>query len=162
MLAHKLALDAFDDQPFKLFAIHCSLEDYRMAFLLNKHLNINLTRSRKDVDFLLRSAPVLFALYRFEDLQRYCCYYLISNKSRSQVRSGAIEGSLFGEEGFDIKDAHLFPELKNVDFFLKIEEDHNAVSEKELLEKIKGIPQIATAYLVGEEQIKTKQNLIFE
>ena len=50
MLAHKLVLDDFDN-PFKLIAIHCSSEDYKLAFLLNRHLNLKLARTRKDHDF---------------------------------------------------------------------------------------------------------------
>lgn len=163
MLAHKLVLDAVVDQPFKLIAIHCSIEEYKLAFLLNKHLNLRLSRARNDIDFYINSVRVLFTLYKYNDQQRYCEYFLISNKSKGQSQKTTADfGSLFGEEEMANGTTHLIPEFNKVDFFLKIEEEADFVSEVLLLEKIKEIPQIATAYSIETSKIKSKENLIFD
>lgn len=163
MLAHKLVLDAVVDQPFKLVAIHCSVEEYKLAFLLNKHLDLRLSRARNDVDLYIRSVRAVFALYKYRDQQKYCDYYLISNKCKGQsTRTTAGFGSLFGEEEMASETTYLLPEFNKVDFFLKIEEESEFVSEALLLDRIKEIPQIATAYSIETNKIKSKDNLIFD
>lgn len=162
MPAHKLVLDDVFEEAYKLIAIHCSVEEYKLAFLLNKHLNLRLARSRKDIDFQMAGAHVLFALYRFEDQFKYCDYYLVSNISKAEDRSTANPNSLFGEKDMTLKKSYLLPEFKKVDFFLKIEEEINSVSEKLLLEKIKEIPQVSMAYSIDHQQVKSKENLIFD
>lgn len=162
MPAHKLVLDEVFDEAYKLIAIHCSVEEYKLAFLLNKHLNLRLSRSRKDIDFQIKGMGILFALYKFEDLPKYCTYYLVSNVSKAEFRSAANSNSLFGEKELTLKKNYLLPEFKKVDFFLKIEEEINGVSEKLLLEKIKEIPQVSLAYSIEYHQIKSKENLIFD
>lgn len=162
MLPHKLVLDDVVDQPFKLIAIHSSIEDFRLAFLLNKFLNTKLARTREDVEFFIKTVRVLFALYEYIDKQNYCRYYLTSNKPQGKIKTIAGSGSLFENEELDSKATHLLPKFEKVDFFLKIEGEKDSVSEKILLERIKEIPQIATAYLINNKQLKTKENLIFD
>ncbi|WP_424492666.1 IPExxxVDY family protein [Salinimicrobium sp. GXAS 041] len=163
MLAHKLVLDAVVDQPFKLIAIHCSLEEYKLAFLLNKHLDLRLSRARNDIDLYIKSVRALFSLYEYKDQQKYCDYFLVSNKYKGLSKKTTEGfGSLFGEEEMASETTHLLPEYAKVDFFLKLEEESGLVSEVLLLDKIKQIPQIATAYCVATENIKSKENLIFD
>ena len=40
MAIHKLHIDEFDEVDYELIAIHTSLEDYRLAYFLNKKLPI--------------------------------------------------------------------------------------------------------------------------
>ena len=51
MALHKLLVDDFYDATYKLIAIHCRLEDYRLAYLLNQSLNLKLERNPNDLDF---------------------------------------------------------------------------------------------------------------
>jgi hypothetical protein len=44
MALHKLLEDDFDDDAYSLLAIHCDSDDFRLAYLLNQYLNINLKR----------------------------------------------------------------------------------------------------------------------
>ena len=51
MAVHKLILeDVFNEVSYTLIGIHCTIEDYRVAYLLNKYLGINLVRSKEDLD----------------------------------------------------------------------------------------------------------------
>ena len=160
MLAHKLVLDDVVDQPFKLIALHCSVEEYKLAYLLNKHLKLRLARARNDIDFYIDSMRALFALYTYYDKANYNGFYLVSNVFRGELDSSAQAGSLFsGEEG-SYKRTFLLPEFSKVDYLFKIESD--SLSEKLLLARINEIPQIATAYCIDDHQIKSKENLIFD
>ena len=162
MPAHRLILDDVFEQPFKLIAIHSSVEEYKLAFLLNKHLGLRLSRASQDVDFRIRNLKVLFALYQFEDIQKYCKYFLVSNFSKGETALDKESRGLFRDEQFSFEKMYFLPEFKKVDFFLKIEEESNPVSEKLLLNKIKEIPQVSTAYGIDFHQIKSKENLIFD
>ena len=162
MLAHKLDLDAFVDQPFKLIAVHSSVEDYKLAFLLNKHLGLKLARARNDVDFYNKSVRAFFALFQFKDQQKYCEYYLISNKFKGESKTSIGCGSLFEDEEMASKTMHLLPELSKVDFLLKIEEETGSFPERIFLEKLKEVPQISTAYTININDLKSKENLIFD
>lgn len=162
MPAQKLVLDDVFEEAFTLIAIHCSVEEYKLAFLLNKHANLRLSRSRKDVDFQWGKLKVLFALYRFEDHKRYARFDLVSNVSKAEVMSAGEINSLFGEKETTFKRNYLLPEFKKVDFFLKMTDEGEAISEKNLLDSINAIPQVSTAYSIDYHQIKSKENLIFD
>lgn len=162
MQAHKLGLSDFADQPFKLIAIHCSVEEYKLAFLLNKHLELRLARVRKDIDFHFKSVEVLFALYKFSDELNYCDFYLISNKCQGKFNTISDLDSLFGAEEFTPNISFLLPEFQKTDFFLKIMDENDSVNEQLLTSKIKEIPQVEAAYIIDPDQIKSKENLIFD
>ena len=53
-------------------------------------------------------------------------------------------------------------DLPKVDYLLKVYDEGNAFAKAKLIASIKSIPQVVTAYNVDIDQLKTKQNLIFE
>ena len=59
------------------------------------------------------------------------------------------------------KTYNLLPELKTVNYLLKIDDELNLDREKYIINTILSIPQIATAYTVNQSQLKSKDNLIF-
>lgn len=162
MLKHKLVLDEIEEDYFKLFALHGSIEDYRLAFLLNKHLRLQLSRTRKDVDFTCDAVHVRFPLYEYFDSQKHCRYYLIANKADGLEIVEPETTGLFKGENRDTKPFYLLPEFHHADYFLKLEEEGNSVSERQLMENLKEIPQLATAYRIESKRIKSKKNLIFD
>ncbi len=44
-------MDDFEDDIIVLIAMHCRLEDYRLAYLINKHFGIKLERKASDLDY---------------------------------------------------------------------------------------------------------------
>ena len=162
MPAHKLVLDEVFEQPYKLLAIHSSVEEYKLAYLLNKHLNLKLARTPGDIDLHKGKESIFFAHFIHEDLQNYCTYHLVSNVARQEGRSGIVEKSLFSEDQLAVKKSFLLPEFKKVDFLMKIVDEQDAVSIKKLTSGIMEIPQVSTVYVIDFHQIKTKENLIFD
>jgi len=48
----KLILDdIIEDIDYTLIGIHCSIEDYRLAYLLNQFLNLKLKRKDSDIEY---------------------------------------------------------------------------------------------------------------
>ena len=56
---------------------------------------------------------------------------------------------------------YLLPEFKKVDYFLKIENNDDAVSVSNIQVLLNTIDNVSTVYSVDINQIKSKNNLIF-
>lgn len=157
----KLLMDDVLESEFSLFAIHCSLADFQIAFLLNKYLGLHLKRSRRDIDFTSNGYDGLVPLFNFEDLKNYSTFYLVGNKCRSKHSSLTSTAGLFAEQPQEsIKTICLIPELKKADYLLKIQTESPLPNN--LLSKMNKIPQLAVAYKINNDQLKSKKNLIFE
>ena len=52
MAIHKLLVDDFEDLNYSLLAVHCEMDDYRLAYFLNQSLETRLARTREDLDFV--------------------------------------------------------------------------------------------------------------
>jgi hypothetical protein len=117
MPAHKLVLDEVFEQPYKLLAIHSPIEEYKLAYLMNKHLDLRLARSSKDIDLHAGAENILFAHFVYEDQQKYCRYHLVSNIARREEISGPGENSLFFGEQMAVKNPSYYRNLSRWIFF---------------------------------------------
>jgi len=159
MALHKLLIDDFYDASFALIAIHCRLENYRLAYVLNKHLELNLRRKPHDLDYNYFAAS--YAIYEWENEALDTTWNLVSNICKKEVESLQSSGSLFGNENKIVKTFHLLPEFKNVDYLIKVTNENSNFNEKQILNTIQSIPQVITTYSIDIEQIKSKDHLIF-
>lgn len=161
MLSHKLMLDDVEDS-YHLLAIHSSLEEFKMAFHLNRSLQLSLKRAAIDVDFNHGEVQALYPLYTYREIAQYRTYYLFKNKYKGSVKKVVSSGSLFIEEEISTQLTYLIPEYKKVDYFLKIEDDLGEELIQELLNTISRIPRVITTYIVDVNQLKSKNNLIVD
>ena len=159
MPLHKLLVDDFSDDIYSLMAIHCTIEDYRVAYLLNQYLNINLVRKAQDLDFKYIASS--YSIYEWEDKNQLITWHLVSNVCKKEEDSLTSTGSLFKSQNKIIRTHNLIPEYKKVNYLLKIYSDGNVINEKTLIHKIQEIPQIAAVYSIDVTQLKSKDNLIF-
>jgi hypothetical protein len=159
MALYKLLVDDFCDTSFSLLAIHCGLEDYRMAYLLNKQLGLNLSRMSRDLDYKYFAAS--YSVYEWYNEENQISWNLISNVCKKEEDSLQSSGSLFNLQNKVLKTYHLLPEYKNVDYLIKISNDNQNFNEKIILGKIQSIPQIVTSYSIDIDKLKSKDNLIF-
>jgi len=159
MALHKLLVDDFYDDTYKLIAIHCRLEDYRLAYLLNKNLEIKLKRKAEDIDFKYLKAS--YSFFEWNNEAQYVTWNLISNVCKKEEDSLYSTGTLFETNQKVIKTFHLISEYKKVDYFIKISDEIQNVNEKLILSKLQAIPQIITSYTVDPLKLKSKDHLIF-
>lgn len=160
MAVHKLIFDdVFEESNCTLIGIHCSLEDYRLAYLLNKNLLINLARTKKDLDY--NNGKAMYSIYKWQDHKQFLTWNLVSNICKTTDYQKENPQSLFETNQSVTKTYYLLPELKHVNYFMKIEEALHASKEKHIINTLLGIPQIATAYTIDVSQLKSKENLIF-
>lgn len=121
---HKLK--GFQPEHFKVICIACHQNHYRLSWALNKALNIQLQKSE---DLLIKhnkaNIDQSFSKYTFQDKNFHLTYHLISNKC---------------EQGYLLK------ELPNIDFFLKISGRIEDDFVPEVINKIKGLEIVITAF----------------
>jgi len=155
----KLILDdIIEDIDYALIGIHCSIEDYRLAYLLNQFLNLKLKRKDSDIEYDDTSS---YSLFEWQDEKQLTIWNLVSNISKIEVKHAIDMNSLFSNEEKFTKTQHLIPEYKKVNFILKISDNPNVSIEKSILNKILSIPQVVTAYNIDANQLKITDQLIF-
>ncbi len=160
MAKHKLLLEDDFGYDFVLIAIHTSLEAYYVAFLLNKNLRLQLARTSNDLFVNRGKYSVDFSLFEYENPQKYVNYHFFNNRAKTVLKQ--VSQGLFDEEN-EVSVSDLFiNDLPKVDYFLKVYDEGKAFAKAQILKQINSIPQIITAYSVEIDQLKTKQNLIFE
>ncbi len=161
MQSHKMLLEV-EDEHFYLIAIYSSLEGYKMAYFLNKHLQIKLERERRDIDFNHTEYDAFYALFSHKDPNSYYSLDLVSNKFKGEPKKILSSGSLFAEEELSPQEVYLIPEYDKVDYFLKLSEEIAPGEFTILVNKIGQIPGVQAAYAIDVDKLKSKQNLIFE
>lgn len=158
MAVHKLVLDDFfDEESFSLIGIHCNLEDYRLAFLLNKNLNLMLKRKAIDLNF---KNGTNYSIFEWENEKSQVIWNFVSNIYKREITTNTVIDSLF-ENQVSTKTFQLIPEYKKVNYLLKISSDTKALNENKIVSSIQRIPQVITAYSIDTEQLASKGNLIF-
>jgi len=162
MAIHRLDLDEFDEIDYYLMAIHTSLEDYRLAYFINKNLPINLSKSKNEIHAHTKEGEANFSRFYYYDAEKTVSWNLIQNKNEIISTSRNDSQDLFSNETSEVSTTiHLLPEFKKVDFFLKIENSEEALDFSEIQQQLNTIESIAAIYAVDTDKIKSKNNLIF-
>lgn len=149
---HKIAAELYDDS-FKLIALHCSLNDYAMAYNINKAVKLQLQRSEEDLGVVDFSFPI----FEWKDDANDTNWTLVSNAIKKMEKTETL--GLFNEKSEE-RTHYLIEERKEVDYFLKIDVDDNYIVNT-VVASIKAIPNVITAYNIDVANLKSKRNLIF-
>ncbi len=161
MAVHKLMLDdVFEDVSCSLIAMHCTIEDYRLAYMLNKFLNIRLVRKFEDLDF--DNGITKYSVFEYEDAKKLINWSLISNICKIETDSKLNSDSLFSHNHKVIRTYNLVPEYRKVNYFLKIDSEFSNSKKNQIINNILRIPQVAMTYSVDMSKLKSKDNLIFD
>ena len=163
MAHHKLILEDDFEEEFKLIGIHASVENYKIAFLLNQHLHTNFKRRKKDLDLSTNNLSINFPIFEFYNAATYYDMFLIANKSKSMEILASKSEGLFSETSSEkTNTSYLIPEYKKVDFFIKVYSDLEEIPLLEIISEIKKIKQVISAYEIEIDKLKSINNLIFE
>lgn len=155
-------MDDDGKETFSLLAIHCSEEAYILAYLLNKHLGFHLKRERLDLNYVNNGLEASFPLFEYEDNFQYTVYNLVANKCKSVAANVNSSGGLFYDDASEkTVITYLIPEYSKVDYFLKIHSEYESILLRNIITEINDIKRIISAYEVGVDNLKSKNNLIF-
>ena len=144
------------DHDYTLIGIHSILEDYHLAYFLNQHLKLHLSRYKDDLDF--KSGNCKFPLYIYEEESTFTSWSLISNKHNFLNEVIVDDRNIFGQE---TRTSFLIPEKKRVDFFVKIDGLNEEEKLNSTLQKINRIHKVITSYAIDPMELKSRDNLIF-
>lgn len=156
MQIHSLELDDFSDNNYTLIGIHSTLEEYKLAYLLNQKMNTKFAKANFSLDFENKNNNASFSIFEFINPKFSQSWFLISNQFTNRLEG--ISKGLF--ETNEIT-TYLIPEKKKVDFFLKLEGDFNYDYIAKKVEEINGINQVITSYKIDPNTLKSKDFLIF-
>jgi len=128
------------DYSFKLLGIVSSENDYTITWVINKALNIHLTKQNElEIVDKKTKTSAEFSRFSFNDEIQDITYTLISNKS---------------DKGILIK------EQSQIDFFLKIEAKTDSLSD-DYLKKIKTNKEVLAIFDISPTNLKSGYNLHF-
>ncbi len=162
MAIHKLQIDDFDEIEYNLIAIHTSLEDFRLAYFINKMLPINLSKSKNEVQINIKEGETHFSKFSFDDQENDIYWNLIQNKNEVTREKKDNNLNLFANTTLNIATkVYLLPEFKKVDYFLKIDNAEENIDLEKITSLLNTIERISTVYLIDINIIKNKNNLIF-
>jgi hypothetical protein len=156
MQIHSLGLDDFCEEEYSLIGIHTALEDFKLAYLLNKSLGTSFYKSREDLNFENQRKKASFSIFNYASVKYDFDWFLIANSSKRENQTESNELLLTSETK-----TYLIPEKKKVDFFLKISGDLAYSLVLETVDKIKKIDQVITSYSIDKNTLKSKDFLIF-
>jgi hypothetical protein len=159
MKIHKLNIQDFNEIDYNLIAIHTTLEDYHLAFLINSQLKISLKKDKEEVISNTDAVEVAYSKFSFEDEKCGLFWSLIQNQK--WIEAEQAQDGFFVFEEPQKKKVFLIPEFKNVDYFLKIEEMETEDEAVEISNKIQEIEKVTAAFVIDIERIKSKNHLIF-
>lgn len=156
MQVHSLELNDFSDNNYTLIGIHSTLEEYKLAYVLNQKLNTRFVRAAYSLDFENKNNNATFSIYEFINTKFSQSWFLISNQYSNHLEE--ISTGLFKTNEIT---TYLIPEKKKVDFFLKLEGDFNYDYIAKKVEEINSLNQVITSYKIDPNTLKSKDFLIF-
>ncbi len=156
MQIHSIELNDFSDDNYTLIGIHSTLEEYKLAYLLNQKLNTRFVLANYSLDFQNKNNNAIFSIYEFINTKFSQSWYLISNKYSNNLDE--ISTGLFQSNEIT---TYLIPEKRRVDFFLKLEGDFNYDYITKKIEEINSVNQVITSYEIDINTLKSKDFLIF-
>ena len=156
MQTRTLELDDFCEEEYSLIGIHSALEDFKLAYLLNKSLNTRFYKAKEDLEFVIEEKKAFFSIYNYENIEYDYDWFLIANSYRRENQTASNELLLTSETK-----TYLIPEKKKVDFFLKICGESEYAFVLKTINSIKSIDNVITAYSIDKNTLKSKDFLIF-
>lgn len=136
----KHTLDIEYDYDFVLIGISSHEKDYRICWVLNNKLGLNLIKTEPlEIKDKKQDELSHFSLFSFEQPDDFMEYFIIANRS---------------EKGL------LIPEQKHVDYFFIVRGEVEDDNVMEMIKLIKESNLVQTAFLIDVNSLKSKQNLI--
>jgi len=156
MKSFSLEIDEFSDDDYTLIGIHATLEDFQLAYLINKKLKFYLKRADFNIEVKRKSEVLSYTIFEYCNEELSYNVYLLSNTviSENELNNFGLFDTLETK-------SFLIAEKKNVDFFIKIEGFITDEIVTNFINQINTIPQVITSYTIEANTLKSKNFLIF-
>jgi hypothetical protein len=132
------------DFDFSLLAIVSQLKEYKLAWIINRELGINLVKQKDEIFQFLGDKNLVISNYLYQ--AEHSNIRLIFNRST---------------EDYSNSNGHLIPELKQFDYLMLVEGFEDSLVIQEVKDTIKNIAGIQLVNHIQIDQLKSRDNLIF-
>lgn len=143
MKINKLNFDPEYDE-FELIGIVSSIKEYKLAWLINKVLNIKLVKEPDIIFNFINDAKISVSNYLYK--MEYGNFRFLRNRA---------------SEVTNVKLPFLLPELKQYDYLIKLEQISYAFPAENVVDLLKSVNQILFIQELSVNKLKSKENLIF-
>jgi hypothetical protein len=127
---------------FELLGIVSPIREYRMAWLVNQELEINLVKA-DDLELEFLNSEKLEIAQYFLSLP-HGFIQLLKNKALNSSQQLA----------------YLIPELKNLDYFLLVQDETEQLDLSNFMEKLSRNPLVQSIVRIDISKLKSKENLL--
>jgi hypothetical protein len=127
---------------FELLGIVSPIREYRMAWLVNQELEINLVKA-DDLELEFLNSEKLEIAQYFLSLP-HGFIQLLKNKALNSAQQLA----------------YLIPELKNLDYFLLVQDETEQLDLSNFMEKLSRNPLVQSIVRIDISKLKSKENLL--
>ena len=142
MAKNKLIIEY--EYDFSLFGINSISKDYRLAWLMNKYLDLHL-RKEEDIKIsFLNDENLVISNYLYET--EHAQLRMLKNKSEDRKSD---------------KMSYLIPELNKFDYLIMKNGRIGDLSDQELLREVQKIKEVQYIVALDIDKLKSKENLIF-
>ncbi len=129
---------------FELFGIISTIKEYKLAWLINKHLGFHLVKEKDIIHEFINLDNLIISNYL--DEAENVSFRLLKNKSENKNSD---------------KIGYLIPELFKFDFFIMKNGEIGGKGDKDVLSHLQGIREIQYVTSLDIKKLKSKENLIF-
>lgn len=137
-----LNIDFDCDFDFETLAVVTALSEYRLCYVINNYFGLDFERiADHAILFPKKKKENYFNMYKFYDDVQKMTYHIIANK--------------------DEQDNSLLPELKNVDYIIKLEGFSAKEVKQEFIDMLKKVPQVQAVFQPEVGDLKNKTHLLF-
>jgi len=127
---------------FELLGIVSPIREYRMAWLVNQELELNLVKV-DDLELEFLNSEKLESAQYFLSLP-HGFIQLLKNKALNSAQQLA----------------YLVPELKNLDYFLLVQDETEQLDLSNFMEKLSRNPLVQSIVRIDISKLKSKENLL--
>lgn len=163
-MVKKLSLDEdFFFREASVFGLISELPDYRLCFMLNNALKLQLCRTAKDREMKVKKDTFVYSEFEYFDKERQITWFLTTNRKGklkpSETPSSQATPSMFDSEP---SSAPLVPDQKMLDYFFWYEGESSANVDAFINESLKTLPYVRTFQKVNIDTSKHIKNLLLE
>ncbi|KEO72363.1 IPExxxVDY family protein [Anditalea andensis] len=138
----KSKLQVIHEYEFDLIGLVAPIKDYKMAWLINKSLGIQLSKTKDyEVDFINKPRLIIS---QFILEKEHGFIQLLKNKAFSPLHQAL----------------YLVPELKSIDYFLVLQDYTFELNINDYIEELSENPLIQNVVRLDVSKLKSKENLL--
>lgn len=156
MQIHSLGFDDLYEEEYSLIGIHTTLEDFKLAYLLNKNISTSFHKLKNYLTIENQQIKASFSMFKYENPKYDFEWHLIANSTKTENITTSNQLLLTTETK-----TFLIPEKKKIDYFIKISGEVEISFITKTIKKIKSIEQVMTSYSIDKDTLKSKDFLIF-